>query len=371
MRTGFFLGLLALIVEFSHLYAGNPFIPVRENKVQEMQQDHQVSSAAVDKILPNSSSRFRADSQNFTVFADLLIWTAKESGSDNWAEVITTSGTTENCQIRDVRFGWDPGFRVGVGYGMRHDQWDTQFYYTWFHTQGNDRVSSRPGSIFSSYIGNFYVDNPTGVGISGISYQRASVHWRIQFDLLDWELGRSFWISKALSIRPFVGLKGGWIHQSIHTKWQTPSPPPGIVLIDFNTARENLKNHFGGVGPCGGLDTKWDLFVRPNHALSLFGDVSGALLWGHWSFSDVYHNDIGQEVVIKTASFNSGASMLRTMIGCEWDVFLSRRRFHLSTKLGYEMQFWLDQLQLYSFDTGRLSNVLTLQGGTLEFRFDF
>jgi hypothetical protein len=366
LRTRFFLGVLALSAEFSCLYAGNPFVFVKETQVQEPVQAQEHSD-----VHPNRSSRFRADSTNFTIFADLLVWTAKESGSDNWAEVITTNGLTENCDIRQVHFGWDPGFRVGVGYGMRHDQWDTQFYYTWFHTQGNDRVSSRPGSVFSSYTGNFYVDNPTGIGISGISYQKARVRWMIQFDMLDWELGRSFWISKALSIRPFVGLKGGWIHQSIHTKWQTPSPPPNIVLIDFHTARENLKNHFGGLGPCGGLDTKWDVFVRQNHTLSLFGDISGAIMWGHWTFGDVYKNDIGQEVVIKTSSFNSGASMLRTLMGFEWDAFFNRGRFHFSTKLGYEMQFWLDQLQYYSFDTGRLSNVLTLQGGTLEFRFDF
>lgn len=323
--------------------------------------------------VPNLSARFLPDCSSFNGFADLLVWCAKESGTDNWAEVITTTGTATTCDIRDVRFGWDAGFRVGLGYAMSHDQWDTQSYYTWFNTRGNDRVSSSPGSVFSSYLGNFYVDNPTGAGISGIAYQKASIHWTIDFNMFDWELGRAFWVSQALSLRPFLGLKGGWIDQSIHSKWQNPNLAlPNLAGAPFfNTGRENLMNNFWGLGPSGGLNTKWVLFECENHWLSLFGDLSGAIMWGHWTFRDVYTNDIQQEVTIKSSRFNSGASMVRTMMGLGWDANFNQDQFHFATRLGYEMQFWLDQLQFYSFDTGRLSNELTLQGGTLEFRLDY
>lgn len=167
--------------------------------------------------LPNISSRFKPDSTDVTLFADLLVWTANESGSDNWGERIQSSGSTAHCDIHDIDFNWNAGFRVGAGYGMRHDQWDTQLYFTWFHTKGDDHVSGRPGTVFSSFLGNFYVDNAQGAGISGVPYQRASVDWTIRFNVFDWELGRAFWVSKALSLRPFIGLKGGWIHQSIHS----------------------------------------------------------------------------------------------------------------------------------------------------------
>ncbi len=317
--------------------------------------------------LPNTSARFHPDSTSFTAFADLLVWCAKESGSDNWAEVINAKGSKETCDIEGVDFGWNAGFRVGIGYGMRHDQFDTQFYYTWFRTRGTDHVSSNPGSVFSAFTGNFYVDNPDGAGISGIAYQKASMRWTIRFNIFDWELGRAFWVSQALSLRPFIGLKGGWIHQSIDTKWHNPKLKAGDAI--FTKATENLKNNFWGIGPSAGLNTKWNLLVRQNHSFSLFGDVSGAIMWGHWTFGDVYKNDAQQKVTIDTSSIKSAATMLRTFMGLGWD--FDQNRYHFSTKLGYEMQFWLDQLQFYSFDTGRLSNELTLQGGTLEFCFDF
>jgi hypothetical protein len=365
LTTRFFLGVLTLAASLS-FNASGLFASIEETADKSNTQTKEYSHG-----LPNPSSRPLAKSRSYGFFADLLVWCAKESGTENWAEVINTKGSAITCDIRDVHFGWDAGFRVGVGYGMRHDRWDTQFYYTRFHTRGNDHVSSAPGSVFSSYIGNFYVDNPSGKGISGVAYQTASVHWTIHFNIFDWELGRAFWVSKALSIRPYVGVKGGWIDQAIHTKWQNPnlSKIPGAEL--FNTARENLKNNFWGLGPSGGLNTTWNLLTRQNHSLSLFGDLSGAIMYGHWRFGDVYKNDIQQEVSIKLSHINGGATMVRTIMGFGWDANCCQDRCHFSARLGYEMQFWLDQLQFYSFDTGRLSNELTLQGGTLDFRFDF
>jgi len=363
LASGFLLGVLSLLAGMSYINAAAPHAFVKEKKVQAT---HQVQDSG--NGLPNVSARFHPDSTSFDVFADVLVWSAQESGSENWAEVITASGATTDCDIQDVRFGWNAGFRAGLGYGMGHDQWDTQLYYTWFRTLGNDHVSSTPGSVFSAFLGNFYIDNPTGAGISGVAYREASMKWMIQFNMFDWELARNFRVSRALSLRPFIGLKGGWINQSIHTKWHNPNRTGAEF---FNTGKENLKNNFWGIGPSFGLNTKWDLFVRKNHSLSLFGDLSAAIMWGHWTLGDVYKNDIQQEVLVKLSHIKSAASMLRTFMGFGWDANFSRDRSHFSARLGYEMQIWLDQLQFYSFDAGRLDNALTLQGGTLEFRFDF
>lgn len=366
MKTGFFVGMVALLAGVLHANAADTFVVVDEISAIGQAQDG-------SNGLPNPTARFQPDSTNFTVIGDLLVWCAQESGSETWAEVINTSGSTTTCDVPDVRFDWNAGFRVSLGYGMGHDQWDTQFYYTWFRSRGNDHVSSAPGTVFSAFLGNFYVDNSNGSGVSGVTYQKASIDWTIHFSMLDWELGRAFLVSRKLSLRPYVGLKGGWIHQSIHSEWHNPdlSAPKYAGATHFNTGRENLKNNFWGIGPSGGLSTKWNVLARQNHAFSLFGDFSGAIMYGHWTFGDVYKNDIQQEVLVKLSHLNSGATMMRTVMGFGWDVNFYQDRFHFSTKLGYEMQFWLDQLQFYSFETGRLSNELTLQGGTLDFCFDF
>lgn len=304
--------------------------------------------------LPNISTK---DCREFEVFSDLIVWTAREAGADCWAEVLLSDATSSSNDLRAVHFGWDPGFRVGARYRMHHDDWDTKAYYTWFYSKGTDSVSSSPGTVHSAFLGNFYVNNPTGLGLTGPAYQKAGISWTIHFNMFDWDLGREFWVSEELSCRPFIGVKGGCIAQSIDSTWETPNLAAPLF---YATGKERLKNDFWGLGPQVGLASQWYL-VR---SFYLLGDFSAGLMWGHWSFGDLFSSSL-EQVDIELQSLKSGASMLRAFFGFGW------HQNRLSAKLGYEAQIWLDQLQFYSFTGGRLVNELTLQGGTLEFCFDF
>ncbi len=317
--------------------------------------------------LPNISTRC-AD-RSFDVIADVLVWCAKESATENWAQLFRSTAVQApnvDIDILQVSFGWDVGFRVGVDYGMAHDRWDTSLVYTWFRTEGKDHASTSGGEIVSAFFGNIFVGNPDALGLTGATYHNASIKWKINFNIFDWELGRSYWVSSGLALRPFMGLKGGWIDQRIDSTWLNPLASARVLNPSaLGVATENLKNDFWGLGPCVGLNTKWKLGDFNRHVFSLFGDFSGAIMWGHWTFGDVYKNELPLEVSVVNAELNGGASMLRTFTGFAWDVNF------FSLRLGYEMQFWLDQLQFYSSPMGRLSHELTLQGGSIDFRLDF
>lgn len=268
-----------------------------------------------------------------------------------------------SIEILDVNFKWDTGFRAGVGYQLDHDCWDTQGQVTHFKTEGSDHAHST-ALIASAFLGNFYFDNLAGFAFSGPQYHKASIKWTIDFNIFDWELGRKFEISKALILRPFIGVKGGWIHQIIHSKWEHPNQ------TNFETATENLKNNFRGVGPSVGLNTVWKLWKRGGASFSLFGDVSGALMWGKWTLKDVYTNDAPYKFPVIQSGMTGAATMVRLFTGLQWESSL-KNNSSISMRIGYEAQFWLDQLQFYSFNMGRLDNQLTLQGGAAEVRFDF
>ena len=40
-------------------------------------------------------------------------------------------------------------------------------------------------------------------------------------------------------------------------------------------------------------------------------------------------------------------------------------------RLGYEAQYWLNQMQFYAYNMGRLNNVTSLQGGFVEWCISF
>lgn len=366
MKTIFFFPLFVLSF-CQNIYADEEISWLKKRNCQKTEPIQRIEPVQETccPLLPNCSARLRNVCTSFDLFADVLVWTARQSGTENWAQVIGPG--TRFLKLQSVSFPWDVGLRVGVDYGMKHDQWDTLFAYTWFQTKGTDRVST-PFELNTSFTANFYVNNASGGGFKGPLYKKGAIQWRILFNMFDWELGRKYWAGSDLSLRPFLGLKGGWIHQTTHTQWQNPNIPDPS---SFGTATENIKNNFWGIGPSGGLSTKWKLGALCSHLFSLFGDFSGAILAGRWTFSDIYKNAVPIVVSIENPSVFGAASMLRGLMGFEWDTSFNTERFYFTMRVGYESQFWLDQLQIYQFDIGLQDLLLTLQGATVDFAFDF
>ncbi len=307
--------------------------------------------------LPNVSSLSENHCHNVNVSVDFLYWTAEEDGigNDNWGQILTNPDPiTKVVDIQVVSFDYSPGFRVGIGYDLPYDQWDTKISYTWFRTEAKDHISTN-GEISSPFFGNFFASTPL------FKYKQASIQFTILFNMFDWELGRKYWVSEGLSVRPFAGLKGGWIDQTIRTRWTRPDL----------AAAENIKNNFWGFGPSGGLKTQWKIGNNENRFFSLIGDFAGALMWANWSIPDVYKNSNPQKVTVRFDEFFLASLMFQSFIGIGWETNFNKDRSHFAVRAGYELQFWLEQFQVFDWNVGKLNNQLSLLGGTFDFRFDF
>lgn len=302
-------------------------------------------------------------SGTFDIFADLLVWKASEETSAVWSTVLTEP--VENSlvfDVKDLTFNWDLGFRVGAGYHFACNEWDTQFYWTRFRTKASDSIPTTDGLVLTEFFAGFVVNNDTG--LSG------KIKWNIHYDMFDWELGYNCCLTENLFLRPFIGVKGGWIDQSIDSSWDNSRLLPNFTTI-FYSSTEDLKNDFWGVGPSVGVNSKWNLGCCCTSFFSLFGDVSTAVMWGNWRCKDVYTNSIPEDTCINLKDSPLGAWMIRGFFGIGWESDFCNESFRFSTQLGYEMQLWLNQLRIPTFQLLRLHGDLTLQGGTLRFRFDF
>ena len=318
--------------------------------------------------MPNRSLRTFG---NWSLFAEGLAWYASEQSSAVWIDIIDIGSGTSSFTPQDIGFPWDFGFRVGAGYNLDYDQWDTQLYWTWFRTETHQ--SKRVFPEFIPISGGVLVTQQIhpeffAADISGSFSASAKIDWTLLFNMIDAELGRNYWVSKGLSLRPFIGIKGGWINQSIAVHYGDliiSSAPTGL------SAKEYVKNNFWGIGPVGGLNTKWKIRDFGSHFPSFFGDFSAATLWGTWICSDVYEDSSGAKVNVHTRNATLGGLMFRGLMGVGWDVLFNKDRSRFSTQLGYETQLWINQLRVSTSQLIRLHDDLTLQGVTLNCRFDF
>lgn len=307
-------------------------------------------------------------SNSTILFSDLLVWRVREGSADNWAQAISSPDTSQTANLFDAPFNWNTGFRIGIGYNNTLDHWDTLFYWTHYQTKANNNAS---GQIYSAFLGNFFANNTDGANF-GPFYQSANLLWRFAYDTLDLELGRAFKIDRFLNIRPFIGIKTALINQTINTSWYGPSTKVLGVIVPINTfssATEILKNNFWGIGPSIGLNTTWPIYEKTQDSFDIFGNFSAALLWGHWSFKDDYQNDTPVSISVSVNDVNGAAPMFTAFVGVEWNHYF--RQSNLNVRLGYETQVWFDQMQYYSYNMGRLNNLMSLQGSTLEFSYQF
>lgn len=309
---------------------------------------------SADTGLPNLSARPTAQDKSIDIFGDALYWFASETV--DWA--FTTAGDQNfKTHYKTISFHWDPGFRVGLGYNMLHDQWDTQLAYTRFNTEAEARAS---GAVTSGFL---------AARLSLLEpFRTGKIRYDIHFNIFDWDLGRNFLVSKSLSFRPNIGIKGGWINQKMRLKWTIPNFA-GLGFL--YSASESVKNNFRGGGPKGGVNTKWIFGSINGHAFSLVGDFAAAFMWGRWTLRDDFTDLFLTHTSIPMKNHTFGAFMVQALIGLGWDFNFDKDRSRLALKLGYEIQDWLNQFQVFTNIAGTDNADLILQGLTVDLRFDF
>lgn len=291
------------------------------------------------------------------IFADLLVWQAREGGADNWAQIITSPGAQRYVQPIDAPFPWQSGFRLGMGHRFC-PRTALTLIYTHFNTTATNQAA---GDVYSAFDANYFANNTNGANF-GPFYSNANIHWQIAYNTVDLNAGYRLNQQQALQIDGYIGLKTAWINQSIKTNWFNPR-----TSTDFTMATENLKNDFWGLGPSIGADSNWQLFQCGSQSIDLIGNIGLGLLWGQWRFSDVYRNDSPVTINTHVSNVYGLSPVLSGLLGAQWHIHFAQGDF--SIRLGYEEQVWFNQVQLYSLDMGRTNRSLSLQGGNLEFKY--
>ncbi len=308
------------------------------------------------------------------ITADFIWWKAKEEGLDYALTGIAFEqlGTANPQRINADKGSvhrphseYEPGFKVGAGLKFRHDGWDLFAQYTWLHVDGrkSEAHSDRDGdSNVQSYFGM-----PRSGALLSFLFAEAEAKWSMHFNVLDLELGRNFWISKWLTLRPFVGMKFSWIDQDFDVEFErsfptSPNNPSRSYKVDMDLDQS-------AVGLRAGLDSAWYLWKK----WCIYGDLAISGIWNDFDSSRkdrVTFNNITSTSAHFDKDSCTVTAVLEWALGLRFETAFHNDDFMFMMQAGWEQQVWFNQNQ-FLIPSNEGSSNLSLEGLTLKAGFYF
>lgn len=341
-----------------------------ENRVSSLEQRKGASGV----INPSARPEVKNGADLF-LLADLLIWQAHEDGLPLYIKNEGSSSDLSHSHVGSFDWNWNAGCRVGVGYNTPHDGWDLSAVWLHFNTDAHRQAHAHSDEVLQPTLTHPAEINPAlGPQMGPGPFQKNHSHWGMNLNQIDLALGREYYVSKWLTLRPHIGLRTAWVHQHLNVKYnRLLSNGQFLAGADDHL---HFHSNFWGLGLAAGLDTQWGL----GGGWSIFGDAACGFLYG---FHDLDRDDT---VRFNTAfewagvdwSYRVSRAIADLAMGLRFDTWTNDERLHFRLQAGWEHHIYFNQNQFIRFvdnvAIGTFVNNqgdLTLQGWTLSARFDF
>ncbi len=293
--------------------------------------------------------------------AEALYWHATEDGL---AYAIKNHGTRSlDGRVKNIDYKWDWGFRVGAGLNLPHDGWDALLNWTWFRAHETEhKKAEHHEDLFQTVTSDFHND------VSEEFVSKAGGKTSLHTNFLDFELGREFFVSKWLTLRPFMGARGAWINRNFKVEYKNRHHRGFEV-------NSHMHNRFRGGGLRGGLNTQWGL----GSGWSFYGDIGLALIYGN---QRIHMHQDKEKSDYRIAHAHNVWTLVRPMtdlgVGIRWDHLFNCDEYRIRFQLGWEQHdligFEKDMIFINKRDGGKFlqnGGDLALSGVSFQARLDF
>lgn len=303
--------------------------------------------------------------------ADFIWWKAYQENMDfAYTGVLLPGASTSPGKGRFYQpgFKFEPGFKVGAGLKFRHDGWDFYGQYTWLRVHATKHVHAPDSSQLF-----FNIDQAAPEGAFGYAGSETSLlldeakgRWNLHMNVLDFELGRKYCISRRLKLRPFAGMKFSWNPQHFHASYELDTAKLLSVAPfsgrTFTGAAFKFHQDQFGVGLRGGMDTTW-YFVKH---WSFYGDIAFTALWNDFNLErkDVYWSDVTDTAFTGFHAKKTNldvTGVIEMEAGFRFDTTFCEDDLLFFVQAGWEEQIWFDQNQFLQVGQNVPSN-LNFQG---------
>lgn len=300
----------------------------------------------------------------FSLYADFIYWEARQANID-----YAVSGVGDNIaaqgQVYYPKFDYQPGFKAGMAVDMGHDNWDLDANYTWLNTCGGKTSASTSydNPILAPTRTLFTADI---IPLEEYVLTEADGDWKFVYNLANINLGRNYYISEYLTLRPFFGISGAWNHQNqaIHYTYTVEDPLHFIA--------QHYKQSYWGVGFETGLNTAWCF----DENWSIYGDFNVMNLWSKYEVkeNEIYYlfDDGDVDYAEGTVAYNTIGTqygiqnIVDIQMGLRWAMRFDDNTMGFSVQVGWDQQVWINHAQYAT----KASN-LSVQGLDVRARFDF
>jgi len=290
---------------------------------------------------PPCSAAYEVVNRTGTIYAwaDYLLWKPQEDGLN-----YTTISTPVSMAITTEapNFDWDSGVRLGFGAYLGKG-WDVRGAWSHLKTGATTSTQNNASAIL-------VVTPLTSLEEPQLTTcARAMSTSNFAYDMVDIELGRSWYTEPRIAISPAFGITWARINQSQDSIYAEINASPATA------AKVCRRNNFSGVGPGITVQTTLPLC----YGLNLLCDVGGALLSGKLCSSVASGRNTGGALAFQptiAATEHRIRAMGRLLVGAAWNTTLYKDYCDLYIRAGYEMQWWPRQW-------GTAASMLQLQGG--------
>jgi hypothetical protein len=291
---------------------------------------------------------------DIAVSADFIYWAANKQVNSFAIEhdVSRVPDFTENI-ILTHRFGYRPGFKVGVDLGFRG--FDSVVAHSEYMRFNNTTTTSRTAPVGS------FITPLNGVTTVQAAASRVSSKWHFNAQWAELTVGRPLYLGQRLILLPFFGLKAFWFHQNQRLQFD---------LLDGTLGTIRNACHIWAVGPyinigargliCGGFYALMKMGITLPYARYTKNDFSSDLP-NTVSYQQNFFLGKKKPYTFQ-ALFDAGA-------GLGWGTTFCSQSYHLNFELTYD--YWSGLLANTLDFGGYLAKDLYLQGLTVKAQFDF
>lgn len=357
-----FLLTSILAVSMAGLFADQPNSGQGKNGQKPQMQQREITPQA-EPVVKRWADPF--------ITAEFIWWRASQAGlgyafsgvapaAAGAAPVVEAS----TGRVKTPKFKYEPGFKVGFGVKSCHDGWDIYARYTWLQEHN---VSSKLNFTDADSLVQSNFTFPEGNnGDVTVFPTEAQANWRFNFNVLDLELGRNFYVSRYVTLRPFTGLKFAWFRNRLNLENEaiTATAPAIAGIAAGGNIYSDMKQHMFGVGIRAGINSVWYMAKH----WGIYGDFAATALWSDYKIKRV---DTTQTALANVDSFNvkykekTITPVIELGLGLRYDTTFHNDDFMFMLQAGWEEQIYMDQLHFFDAHD-RVNENLTVQGLTIK-----